>query len=92
MVQVLHLSNGDMLNRRLQEDNSRVTYLLKSGMSDEELIDNAYLWCLARHPTPREREGFLELLQESQSAGETREATEDLFWALMTSREFLFQH
>jgi hypothetical protein len=89
MVQVLHLSNGQTVNDRLQQKESRITYLLKSGISDLELIQAAYLWCLARPPTVEEQTRFEKMLGE---APEKRPAVEDMFWALMTSREFLFQH
>ena len=91
MVQVLHLSNGNTLNQRLERDDSRVTHLLKSGASPAELVENAYLWCLSRRPTPPELEGFLDILDQTPKEAR-RAVVEDLFWALMTSREFLFQH
>ena len=89
MVQVLHLSNGDVLNERLQKEDSRVTYLVKSGISDAEMVETAFLWCLSRLPTEDERRSMTEVLAGAESK---RAGVEDLFWALMTSREFLFQH
>ena len=60
-------------------------------LEDAAIVDEAYLLCLSRHPTERERSGLLKLLADSND-GEKRAAVEDLFWSLMTSREFLFQH
>jgi len=91
MVQVLHLSNGDTLNDRLQSRDGRVSRLLASNPVPDDLIEVAFLWCLARRPTQTERDGLLRVLDEA-SATERREVVEDLFWALLTSREFLFQH
>ena len=91
MVQVLHLSNGTTINEKLSAKESRIEELMKAGMSDESLIEEAYLLCLSRFPTEREKKAFVSLLAGA-SVEEKRESVEDLFWSLMTSREFLFQH
>ncbi len=91
MVQVLHLSNGDTLNEKLANPEGVVAELLKSGKSDNAIVDEAYLATLSRMPTPREKSGLLSELKDADES--TRKlVVEDLFWALMTSREFLFQH
>lgn len=93
MVQVLHLANGDTLNGKLASDKGAVEQLLGKKLTDEAVLEEAYLTTLSRLPQPHERDGFLSVLKESgQSDAEKRSAVEDLFWALMTSREFLFQH
>jgi hypothetical protein len=94
MVQVLHISNGDTLNEKLKTADNRVDKLLKlrrEGMSDATLLDEIYLMCLARYPTERERTEFLAMLPEPGTADE-RVVLEDLFWAVLSSREFLFNH
>lgn len=90
MIQALHLSNGSTLNDKLAAKESVVEQLLSSEKSADAVIDEAYLATLCRYPTKREKEGFRELLVAAKGA-EKRLAYEDLFWALMTSREFLFQ-
>ena len=89
MVQVLHLSNGDTLNQKLRGKKSCVTELLPKR--DTEVIDKAYLACLARYPTADERKRLAAVFGETPK-DQRRAAVEDLFWAIMTSREFLFQH
>ena len=92
MVQVLHLSNGETINNKLQAENGRVAKLLKlrsAGLSDAALLDDVYLTCLARFPTEAERENLLGMLPPSGS-GDEREVLEDVFWAILSSREFLF--
>ncbi len=91
MVQVLHLSNGTTVNEKLASEESRVTRMLGSGHSDAEMIEDAFFLCLSRAPTARERSGLEKMFAE-MPGDEKRVAVEDLFWALMTSREFLFQH
>lgn len=89
MVQVLHLSNGDTLNSNLRSEQSCVNVMIPQ--SDEEIIEETYLLCLSRPPSDGERKRLIAMF-DSTPEKERRAAIEDLFWALMTSREFLFQH
>jgi len=65
---------------------------MKEMDSDAAIVEEAYLLCLSREPTENESREFVAILDETQNAAEKRTAIEDLFWALMSSREFLFQH
>lgn len=94
MVQVLHLSNGTTINEKVESKTGRIASLLaqvEQGMSLESLVDETFLRCLCRYPTPAERSGYLQILRESTEE-ERRLVVEDLFWSLMTSREFIFNH
>lgn len=90
MVQVLHVSNGDTLNEKLSTPDNRIKQLLDENLSDEEIIRRAYLICLAREPEP----GKLAELKEVFAASEEskRVLVEDLFWSLISSTEFMFNH
>lgn len=91
MIQVLHLANGDTLNDKLSRKDGVIDGMLKAKMSDEKLIEAAYLKTLSRRPNERELAGLIDMLKGLKPE-ERRIAMEDLFWGLMTSREFLFQH
>ncbi|MDR3638353.1 MAG: DUF1553 domain-containing protein [Isosphaeraceae bacterium] len=94
MVQVLHLSNGATLNEKLHAPGNRLHKLLKlrsEGMSSAALIDELYMACLSRFPTEAERQHLLDLLPPPGTPSEG-EIVEDMFWGLMSSREFLFNH
>ncbi|HAV65181.1 MAG TPA: S-layer protein [Verrucomicrobiales bacterium] len=91
LVQVLHLSNGPTINDKLASDKGRVAKLLGDEPPPGELLDRAWLLCLGRPPTDSERGAFEPLLATADRQ-ERRHVTEDLFWSLLTSREFLFQH
>lgn len=90
MVQVLHLSNGDTVNQKLQAKDNRIDKLLAADLSDAQLIEEAYLICLSRYPGPEEKQRLLKLMQAAEV--EKRIVVEDLFWSLLSSREFLFNH
>lgn len=91
LVQVLHLANGDTINDKLAAKDGRLTKILEKDPTPEELVREACMLCLGRPPSGRETEQFLPLLREA-TAEERRHVTEDLYWSLLTSREFLFQH
>ncbi len=91
MVQVLHISNGDTINDKLAANGNRIDKLLERKLTDEQLVVEAYLTCVGRLPGPRESKPLVAMLRGA-SANEKRVVVEDLFWALMSSREFLFNH
>lgn len=91
MVQVLHLWNGETVNKKLERSGNRVDQLLASGKSDGEIIDEVFLAALSRFPTAQEKERLLPLLMPTEEAPR-RVLLEDLIWGVVSSREFLFNH
>ena len=91
LVQVLHLSNGSTVNDKLSAPAGRVSDLFDHQTGIDQLINDAYYTCLSRPATDKERTAFTKIFSETPEA-DKRIAVEDLFWALLTSREFLFQH
>jgi hypothetical protein len=87
--QALHLNNGRTLNDKVRAKGSRVSKWLDGKVSDEEAVRRLYLLALCRPPTAAESVRFKGLLAEAEAAGR-REALEDLFWAVLTSKEFMF--
>ncbi|MBP86216.1 MAG: S-layer protein [Planctomycetaceae bacterium] len=91
MVQVLHISNGDTLNKKLSAEGNRIDKLLKSGVPNYVVIENAFLLASARYPTDDEMQQLLSVMN-SVPKEEHRIVVEDLFWSVLSSREFLFNH
>lgn len=91
MAQALHISNGETLNDKLSAADNRLDHLLKASLPNEKLIEEAYLTALARHPSATEKSKATELLATA-SPKDRRATLEDIFWGLMSSKEFLFQH
>ncbi len=102
MVQVLHLSNGDTINQKLKADNNCVAKLLQQDTPLNEMVEQVYLAALARKPTDDEQTRLVKLMEETLAeaadqpaeaqAAARRIAVEDLYWAVLSSREFLFNH
>lgn len=91
MVQVLHISNGDTLNNKLQAKEGRVEKLVSSDSPNYAIIEQAYLMSVARYPTDNEMQDLLTVMN-STPADQRRIVIEDLLWSLLSSREFLFNH
>ncbi|MBI2823532.1 MAG: DUF1553 domain-containing protein [Planctomycetia bacterium] len=91
VIQVLHIANGNSLNDKLQAKNNRIEQLLASSTSDDKLIEGVYLAALSRYPTDEEK---AKILPELAAAGadEKRQAVEDMYWSVLSSTEFLFNH
>jgi len=134
MSQVLHLTNGDTLNAKIEASGNRIDHML--GADDRGVVENLYLAALSRFPTSAERQklsaalsqveesdrqpALSELRQKIATAQavkdsaarrkkleavearireiptETvrlrRKAIEDLYWSVLSSNEFLFNH
>jgi hypothetical protein len=91
VVQVLHLSNGDALNKKLQAAGNVIDMAMKSGKSIEAIIDDLYLSALARNPALETKAEVVRLYNEAPPA-ERRKLLEDVYWGVLSSKEFLFNH
>ena len=90
VTQALHLSNGDTIQTKLVAKESALSRGLAGQKTNTELIDAAYLAAFARFPSESERPSLEKLFTDPGI--DRRTALEDLYWALLTSREFLFNH
>jgi hypothetical protein len=90
MVQVLHISNGSSLNDKLQAKGNRLERLLATKLPDDKLVEEVYLSALSRLPTDDEKSRLLAVLAEPGQ--DKRQVAEDLYWSVLSSREFLFNH
>jgi hypothetical protein len=90
MTQVLHLYNGETVNQKLAAKGSAAERA--TGEADNNrIVEELYLAALSRMPTKGERESLLgELAAVSEE--DRRQVIEDLYWSVLTSREFLFNH
>jgi hypothetical protein len=87
--QALHMLAGTTYTEKLLQKGGRVDRLVESGVADEKAIEELYLVALGRLPTERER-GELDGLIRGQPS--RRQALADLLWALISSREFAYNH
>lgn len=87
LPQLLNLSGGKEMEARLRSPDGRLAVLLRND-SDDSVIERLFLATLARPPSGEETAAV-----RASLAGADREAGfRDLFWALLNSKEFTFNH
>ena len=88
LSQALHLLNGSSTQGKIAQGKLIATWL-KSELTVPQIIENIYLRSLARRPTQEETDQLTQLVHE---AGDNTQGLEDVFWAVLNSREFMFNH
>jgi hypothetical protein len=102
LSQALHLLNGDTLHQKIARGKV-VGTMLEAGQTPEQVIEELYLRTLTRLPTDAEKSGLLAHLPQPTPGQDgapakpadpaaVRETLEDGFWAILNSREFVFNH
>ena len=87
--QALLLIGGDVIESKVSSLNGYLASALKLDLEPEELVENLYFRTVCRPPTAEELSHWSAELKKASSRSE---AAEDLFWALLNSREFAFNH
>jgi hypothetical protein len=90
VTQALHIANGDTLNAKLRDATSVAAKVVESKRPVAQWLEDAYLAALGRRPTASETESVEKALAGAKD--EKRAVVEDVLWALMSSREFIFNH
>ncbi len=91
MLQALHFINGKSILGRVAAPNGRLAKLLQQkDLGNEQLVEQLYLWSLARQPTSEEAAVGVEFL--GSQPDKRAEAAQDLMWALLNSRDFMLVH
>lgn len=89
LAQALQLINGPTINEKIRNPNNRLGKLLTDKKSDKEILDTLYMVTLSRQPSDAERAPALAHVTKHT---DKRRAWEDVMWALLNTREFLFRH
>lgn len=89
MPQVFTLLSGPIMQDLLTRPENRVDAWAKGGQPAADLVDTIFWTVLSRPPTADES---TRLAEHIGSAGERRKTAEDVVWALLNSKEFLFRH
>ncbi|MCC6356094.1 MAG: DUF1553 domain-containing protein, partial [Verrucomicrobiae bacterium] len=89
LSQALHLLNGETTHQKIRQGG--VVATLIKEQSPALVIRELYLRCLQRVPTGEEERDLLAKVDAAPEA-ERQQVLEDIFWALLNSKEFVFNH
>jgi hypothetical protein len=88
LSQALHLINGGTVSGKINQG-KQLQEWKQSGMTPEMIIDKIYHRCLSRKATEAEKARLMQLISESANPDQ---GLHDVFWAILNSREFIFNH
>lgn len=88
LSQTLHMIVGDSVRDRLFAGGA-IARMVSEENSPEIVLDKLFVRTLSRHPTADERSSLLELIRGSEK---DISVYEDIFWGLLNSTEFAFNH
>lgn len=89
LAQALQLINGPTVNEKIRNPGNRLGKLLGGKTADADVLTDLYYAALSRPPFEEEKKLALSHVAK---AGDKRKAWEDVLWALINTREFLFRH
>jgi hypothetical protein len=88
LSQALHLLNGATVSEKINEGGV-VKAMLKAGKNRDEIIQDLYLRCFARKPSEQELAKLTGFFKDPKK---DEQVLTDLFWSLLNSKEFIFNH
>lgn len=86
LPQALNLVNGSTISEAVADPKGRVASLILSGKPDTAMVEELYLAALSRTPDKAESDRAVQYL----SGGPRAARAQDLLWALLNSKGFLY--
>jgi hypothetical protein len=97
LPQALNLVNGRTISDAVADSNGRIAKAVLGGRPDREVVEELYLASLSRPPSAAELESGLQYLRKRGPAGSSgsdgpglASRAQDLLWALVNSKAFLY--
>jgi hypothetical protein len=91
LSQALHLLNGDSVHNRIIRGRV-INKMIDEKMPPEEIVKSLYRKTLSRDPNEAEVSKLNHNLANAREPKEKLVVLEDIFWALLNSKEYLFNH
>ncbi|MCB9882341.1 MAG: DUF1553 domain-containing protein [Planctomycetes bacterium] len=87
--QALHLINGDTVSTKLARSTGHLQEALRAKEEPAHMLETLWLGAYSRRPSEDESKRWLAYVSQAEDG---RAAWEDVYWAVLNSEEFLFQH
>jgi hypothetical protein len=89
LAQVLLLANSDEIESKIAAGDGRIARLMKAKKPLPDIIEELYLTAYARRPTSEE---LRRTLAHAERVDKKQQALEDVLWAILNTKEFMFNH
>ncbi len=89
LSQSLHLLNGPTVEGKIAQG-GLINRWLKESLTPQQIIEKIYIRALTRKPTAEETAKLIALMPAEKP--EQTKVLNDIFWAVLNSREFVFNH
>jgi hypothetical protein len=88
LAQALHLLNSDEVQSKLSAGGARADLLAKDPRPETDKVEELFLWAFAHKPAPGQL--AMALAHVAQHAQNKKLAYENIIWALLNTKEFVF--
>jgi hypothetical protein len=89
LAQALELLNSNQLQNKVGSSQGRLFALIEAKATDNAIIEDLYLAALGRLPQPSEVDSLTAYIAAQK---DRKAALEDVAWAVLNTKEFLFNH
>ncbi|MFN0105249.1 MAG: DUF1549 domain-containing protein [Bryobacteraceae bacterium] len=83
IAQTMHLISGDTIQKKLTAEGNIISRWMTG-----DVVDSLFLRTLTRFPTASEKEA----LDKALAGGDRKAVLQDALWAILNSKEFLYNH
>jgi hypothetical protein len=87
--QSLHLISGDTVQKKISDPHGVLSKMVHESRPPREIVEELYLRTLSRYPDAEERANAEAGVAK---ASDPKQGLEDVFWALLNAKEFLYNH
>ena len=91
LSQSLHLMNGNTVGPKIETGKLAET-MLREKRTPSQVIERVYILALSRSPTTQELSKLVTKVDAEKDAKGKQQMLNDIFWAILNSREFMFNH
>ena len=88
LAQALHLLNSDEIQGKLTRAGGRADLLAKDKRPDAEKVEELFVWAFAHKPTKPQLDQALAHIAQHEK--DKKIAYENILWALLNTKEFVF--
>jgi hypothetical protein len=88
LAQSLHLLNSDEIQNKLSRPGGRADRMARDKRSDEQKVNELFLWAFGHKASADQMEAAMEDI--AKNSRDKKIAYENILWALINSKEFVF--